>query len=105
MRNIWQQYTDVLHSKGIRRPCDRWYVVRAEAFLRAHQGTPLKEYTGDLVKSYLAELGRNQSLKAWQFIQAVDAVRLLCTDVSTTMIYTHVLNTPGLSVRSPVDSL
>jgi len=26
-------------------------------------------------------------------------------DVSTTMIYTHVLNTPGLSARSPVDSL
>jgi len=26
-------------------------------------------------------------------------------DVKTTMIYTHVLNTPGLSVRSPVDSL
>ena len=26
-------------------------------------------------------------------------------DVSTTMIYTHVLNTPGLAVRSPVDSL
>ena len=42
MRNIWQQYTDVLHSKGIRPPCDRWYVVRAEAFLRAHQGKPLR---------------------------------------------------------------
>jgi integrase/recombinase XerD len=26
-------------------------------------------------------------------------------DVSTTMIYTHVLNTPGLSVRSPADLL
>ena len=25
-------------------------------------------------------------------------------DVSTTMIYTHVLNTPGLAVRSPADS-
>jgi site-specific recombinase XerD len=24
-------------------------------------------------------------------------------DVSTTMIYTHVLNTPGLAVKSPVD--
>jgi site-specific recombinase XerD len=24
-------------------------------------------------------------------------------DVSTTMIYTHVLNKPGLAVRSPVD--
>ena len=26
-------------------------------------------------------------------------------DVSTTMIYTHVLNRPGLGVRSPVDTL
>ena len=24
-------------------------------------------------------------------------------DVSTTMIYTHVLNKPGLAVRSPID--
>jgi site-specific recombinase XerD len=24
-------------------------------------------------------------------------------DVSTTMIYTHVLNTPGVAVRSPLD--
>lgn len=27
------------------------------------------------------------------------------SDVSTTMIYTHVLNTPGLAVRSPVDGM
>ena len=26
-------------------------------------------------------------------------------DVSTTMIYTHVLNRPGVSVNSPLDSL
>ena len=26
-------------------------------------------------------------------------------DVSTTMIYTHVLNSPGIAVRSPVDFL
>lgn len=25
-------------------------------------------------------------------------------DVSTTMIYTHVLNKPGLAIRSPLDS-
>jgi len=25
-------------------------------------------------------------------------------DVSTTMIYTHVLNTPGLAVKSPADA-
>jgi integron integrase len=81
MINIWEQYTNILHSTGIRRPYDRWYVIRAEAFLRAHQGKPLKEYTDDLVKSYLTELGQNQSLKTWQYIQAVEAVRILCTDV------------------------
>ena len=27
------------------------------------------------------------------------------SDVSTTMIYTHVLNRPGLAVNSPLDSL
>jgi len=26
-------------------------------------------------------------------------------DVSTTMIYTHVLNKPGISVNSPLDNL
>jgi site-specific recombinase XerD len=26
-------------------------------------------------------------------------------DVATTMIYTHVLNRPGLAVRSPLDNL
>jgi integrase len=26
-------------------------------------------------------------------------------DVSTTMVYTHVMNRPGISVRSPVDLL
>jgi site-specific recombinase XerD len=26
-------------------------------------------------------------------------------DVATTMIYTHVMNRPGLAVKSPVDSL
>ncbi|MEZ5478636.1 MAG: tyrosine-type recombinase/integrase [Thiolinea sp.] len=27
------------------------------------------------------------------------------SDVSTTMIYTHVLNTPGLNVKSPADMI
>ena len=27
------------------------------------------------------------------------------SDVSTTMIYTHVLNRPGMAVRSPLDSM
>ena len=78
MKDLWQQYIHVLHAKGIRPPFDRWYVIRAEAFARAHQGKQLKEYTCDLVQLYLADLGRCNSLNTWQFKQAVDAVRILC---------------------------
>ena len=81
MNNLWQRYTNVLHAKGIRPPCDRWYVIRAEEFLKNHQGKRLKEYTCNLVEAYLSDLGRNNSLNTWQFQQAVDAVRILCLDV------------------------
>ncbi len=81
MNNLWQRYTNVLHAKGIRPPCDRWYVIRAEEFLKNHQGKQLKEYTCNLVQAYLSELGRSNSLNTWQFQQAVDAVRILCLDV------------------------
>ncbi len=45
MNNLWQRYTNVLHAKGIRPPCDRWYVIRAEEFLKNHQGKQLTAKT------------------------------------------------------------
>ena len=74
MKDLWQQYLHILHAKDILPPFDRWYVIRAETFLRTHQGKRLKEYTSDIVQSYLADLGRSRHLNAWQFGQAVDAV-------------------------------
>jgi len=38
MNNLWQRYTGVLHGKGIMPPFDRWYVIRAEEFLKNHKG-------------------------------------------------------------------
>jgi integron integrase len=81
MKDLWQQYTQALHAKGIRPPYDRWYIIRAEAFARANQGRQLKEYTADVAQQYLADLGRCTSLNAWQFKQAVDAIRILCADI------------------------
>jgi integron integrase len=81
MNNLWQRYTSVLHGKGITPPFDRWYVIRAEEFLKNHKGKRLREYTCDLVQLYLSDLGRCNALNTWQFKQAVDAVRILCLDV------------------------
>jgi len=81
MKDLWQQYLHILHAKHILPPVDRWYVIRAESFLRTHKGKRLKEYTSDTVQLYLADLGRSQYLNAWQFGQAVDAIRILCLDL------------------------
>ncbi len=37
MNDLWQRYTHVLHGKGITPPYDRWYVIRAEEFLKNHR--------------------------------------------------------------------
>lgn len=39
MTDLWQRYTGALHEKGIRPPCDWWYVIRTEAFLQDHFGS------------------------------------------------------------------
>ena len=81
MNNLLQRYMTAIHNKGIVPPYDRWYVIRAETFLKYNQGKRLSEYTCDLVQTYLSELGRSDVLNAWQFRQAVDAIRILCLDV------------------------
>ncbi len=81
MKDLWPQYLHILHAMDILPPIDRWHVIRAEAFLRSQQGKRLREYTPEIVQSYLADLGRSQYLNPWQFRQAVDAIRILCTDL------------------------
>ena len=81
MENLWQRYTSALHGRGIKPPVDRWYVIRAESFLKTHKGKHLSEYTCDLVQSYFSDLGRCNGLKPWQYKQAVDAIRILCSDI------------------------
>ena len=50
---------------------------RAEQYIKAYPDKRLKLHTEHDVARYLTDLGRTQPLKAWQFHQSVDALRIL----------------------------
>ena len=52
-------------------------VVRAEQYIAAHPDRRLADQPPADVDTYLAALGRETGLKAWQFRQVVDAIQRL----------------------------
>ena len=72
---FWDRYIDSLHKQGIKPPVDRWYVRRSEQYITAFPDKKLVTYTLGDVSAYFTNLGRNTSLKEWQFAQVVDAIQ------------------------------
>ena len=74
---FWDRYIDSLHKQGIKPPVDRWYVRRSEQYITAFPDKKLATHTLGDVSAYFTNLGRNTSLKEWQFAQVVDAIQNL----------------------------
>jgi hypothetical protein len=51
---IWNRFLELDHSKGIKDPVDRWYVIRAEQFEKALRGKDPKACADEDVSAYLA---------------------------------------------------
>ncbi len=75
--SFWDRYIAILDKQGIKRNAGRWYVRRAESFIKATAGHQLAELTARDVTLYLENLGRKSRIQAWQFRQAVDAIQIL----------------------------
>jgi len=74
---FWTKYLAQLEKAGIREDKRRWYVLRAERFLEQIRPRRLAELSAQDVADHLAEVGRETSLRGWQFEQIVDAIRNL----------------------------
>lgn len=82
-RQFWDRYTKTLHNQGVKPPFDQWHVRRAESFIQAFPDRRLGELGPEDVTAYLTRMGREGSLKPWQFRQMVDAIRILYSIVRT----------------------
>lgn len=77
---MWDSFIKISMRKGYNKNNIRWLTIRAEAYLKETDKKIVQHQASD-VFSYLDALGRNSNVQAWQFTQAVEAVRILTCDV------------------------
>lgn len=78
--DVLNRYIETLRAGGIKPERVRWYILTVEHLFRAHPDTSPSEWRAELLHAYLSRLGRERRLAAWQFTQAVHALRLLFVD-------------------------
>ena len=74
---FWNRYLQILQERGVKQSAQRWYVLRAENFIKAAKGKHLKEHSAVDLNLYLEEMGRKDGIAGWQLRQTVDAIQIL----------------------------
>jgi len=77
-----ERYTKIIHNQSITELSNRWYVLRAQAYIDAYPSTRRKEHPDSNLTNYLNALGRTLGLKDWQFRQSLNAIRILLVDLA-----------------------
>ncbi|MDH5183945.1 MAG: hypothetical protein OEX12_08665 [Gammaproteobacteria bacterium] len=79
IQRFWDRYIFSLGNLGIKPEVQRWYVRRAEQYIKHYSDKRLVDHSADDLTECLTMLGRQNGLEDWQFTQIVDAIRtLLC---------------------------
>ncbi len=85
-KSLWDKYTQALHKHNIPQKQWRWMVRWVQDYIRRANHSEDVEgdtnlYTKNSFLDYLHELGRKETIKDWQFVQAIDALEIFFTDV------------------------
>jgi hypothetical protein len=74
---FWAKFLTLVKKRGVREDAERWYVLRAEGFVKAMQPRRLAELMLADLDGFLAAQGRNTGVRPWQLMQIVDAIQML----------------------------
>ena len=74
-RTFWDRYVAHMQAQGVKPTVVRWYVIRAEQYIRTVSQQRLADHTPQDVTVYLEKLGRSRSLTDWHYRQTVEAIR------------------------------
>jgi hypothetical protein len=72
---FWERYVAHMQAQGVKPTVIRWYVIRAEHYIRTVSHQRLAEHTPQDVIDYLEHLGRTGRLTEWQYRQTVEAIQ------------------------------
>ena len=82
VERFWEKYIKQTKAYNVPSKSIRWYVKRAEEYIKAHPSLRLAQHSPDNIESYLQDLGRNRRLSDWQFKQTVEALKILFVDMA-----------------------
>jgi integron integrase len=82
VERFWDRYLELLTKQGIKESAQRWYVLRAEHYIKAFPDKKLAHHTAGDITGYLERMGRSGQLMDWQFRQLVDAIRNLFLNIT-----------------------
>lgn len=77
----WNKFIELVRRHTPKPDAPRWYVFRAEQFLRSVGRRALSELEPRDIVHYFESVKQGETLKQWQFLQAVDSIRFLCQTV------------------------
>jgi len=75
-RETSQRFFKALISQQVREARRPWYARRVEAYLRMTPERPPERHGREDVERYLETLGGSGGLEDWQYVQAVEALRI-----------------------------
>jgi hypothetical protein len=72
-----ENYTLFLAKHSVIQKFVTWYVLRTKQYIAYFPDDHIRTHTPQQVEEFLNKVGREVNLKAWQFGQVVDALRML----------------------------